>query len=356
MKATVLQRIKMKGTSMEAYEVEIAETGEHKKLKRANLAGGRVNNGAILSLNLLKNSIGVKQARALVIILKEHSTLKSLCGNNGDETELDMSGKMKDAEDAIMLAAEIIDNGAISSINLLRNSIPVEQAQELVKIMQAKEKLTTLCGLSKEETELGFSRQRLGAGDAVLIANDISDMGALLVLSLQNNELCAAGGKALAEGLKDNQVITELNIASNRLGYKTPYNSDGADMSGVIALADVIPDMGALTSLNMSKNHIKGAEAGKALGDALAGNTVLKELDISGGGKYSPNMDIGFVKAFTPGLSDNGGMTSLNLASNKLGVKGAIIIGEAIKVIDLRIYVDNEVCHCSRFGTILMSI
>ena len=90
-------------------------------------------------------------------------------------------------------------------------------------------------------------------------------------------------------------------------------------------------DMGAMTILNMSKNHLQGAGAGKALGDALAGNTVLKELDLSGE-KYSPNMDIEFVKAFTPGLSDNGAMTSLNLASNELRAKGAKIVAEAIKV------------------------
>jgi hypothetical protein len=86
---------------------------------------------------------------------------------------------------------------------------------------------------------------------------------------------------------------------------------------GIIAIANAIPDMGALTSLNMSKNRIKGAEAGKALGDALAGNTLLKELDLSGEEHY-PNMDIGFVRVFTPGLSDNRAMSSLNLAKNCL--------------------------------------
>jgi hypothetical protein len=60
--------------------------------------------GAILSVNLLKNDIGVEQVQALVSILKEHPTLKSLCGNNGDETELDMSGKMKGATDIIRLS------------------------------------------------------------------------------------------------------------------------------------------------------------------------------------------------------------------------------------------------------------
>jgi hypothetical protein len=54
-------------------------------------------------------------------MLKEHPTLKSLCGNRGDETELDMSGKMGGAGDAVMLAAEVIDNGALSSLNLAEN-------------------------------------------------------------------------------------------------------------------------------------------------------------------------------------------------------------------------------------------
>jgi hypothetical protein len=40
--------------------------------------------GAMLSVNLLQNRIGVDQAKALASILKEHPTLKSLCGNSGE--------------------------------------------------------------------------------------------------------------------------------------------------------------------------------------------------------------------------------------------------------------------------------
>jgi hypothetical protein len=79
--------------------------------------------GAISSVNLLKNRIGSDQAEALVSILKEHPTLKSLCGNMGNETELDMSGKMDGAGDTVMLVAEIIDNGALTSLNLASNNI-----------------------------------------------------------------------------------------------------------------------------------------------------------------------------------------------------------------------------------------
>ena len=75
-------------------------------------------------------------------------------------------------------------------------------------------------------------------------------MGALSVLSLNSNSLGVDGGKALAEGLRGNNVLIELNIAGNNL---TNY---GRDMSGVIALADVIKDMGALTKLDARSNYI----------------------------------------------------------------------------------------------------
>jgi hypothetical protein len=88
--------------------------------------------------------------------------------------------------------------GAISSVDLLKNDIPVEEAQELVKLMQSKEKLVTLCGLSREKTELDFSGQDLGAGDAVLIANHIIDMGAMTSLKLASNRLGVEGAKIIA--------------------------------------------------------------------------------------------------------------------------------------------------------------
>jgi hypothetical protein len=91
--------------------------------------------GAILSVNLLQNDIGTNQAETLASMLKEHLTLKSLCGNKGDETNLDMSGKMEGAEDAIMLAAEIVDNGMMTSLNLASNSLGIEGAKIIAAIL-----------------------------------------------------------------------------------------------------------------------------------------------------------------------------------------------------------------------------
>jgi hypothetical protein len=80
-------------------------------------------------VNLLKNYIDAAQAENLVSILKEHPTLKSLCGNKGDEAKLDMSGKMSGARDAIMLAVEIVNNGAMTSLNLASNKLRVKGAK-----------------------------------------------------------------------------------------------------------------------------------------------------------------------------------------------------------------------------------
>jgi hypothetical protein len=91
---------------------------------------------------------------------------------------------------AIAVADAISDMRALSSANLLQNSISVEQAQELVEIMRTKENLTTLCGLSGEETELNFSNRYLGGGDVVLIANNIKDNEAMTSLNLASNCLC----------------------------------------------------------------------------------------------------------------------------------------------------------------------
>jgi hypothetical protein len=89
--------------------------------------------GAISSVNLLKNRIGIDQAQTLASILKEHPTLKSLCGNTGNETELDMSGKDIGTTTAIMLAAEIIGNGAMTSLNLASNMIRSEGAKHVAE-------------------------------------------------------------------------------------------------------------------------------------------------------------------------------------------------------------------------------
>jgi hypothetical protein len=224
----------------------------------AGISQGLSDNGALSSANLLGNRIGIDQAKALATILKEHSALKSLCGNRGDETELDMRGKKIDAEGAIMLAPEIIDNGALLSANLLKNNIPVEQAQELVRIMQSHKTLTTLCGLSGKETELNMSGKMRGAGGAIMLAPEIIDNGVLLVLSLKNNSLgTKEAGKVLGEILKANSVLKELDLSSNHVHP----GMGGHSLGFAQELANGIKDNRALSSANLLANNISIEQA-----------------------------------------------------------------------------------------------
>jgi hypothetical protein len=174
----------------------------------------------------------------------------------------------------------------------------------------------------------------------IALADAIPDMRALSVLSLKSNKLSAAGGKALAEGLKGNQVITELNIADNNLA------NSGYDMSGVIALADAIPDMGALSSVNLLQNLI-GIDQAKALASILKEHPTLKslcgnsgdetELDMSGKG-----MDAGAAIMLVPEIVDNEALSKLNLAKNSLGAVGAKAVAEALKAHEFLAQIDLQ--------------
>ena len=101
---------------------------------------------------------------------------------------------------------DIHASGALASVNLLKNDIGVEQAQALVKVKEAKPSLKTLCGLTMEETELNFSGQKLKAGDAVLLASDIHDNGALASLDVSRNDI---GG---AQKAKIKQICASKSI------------------------------------------------------------------------------------------------------------------------------------------------
>jgi hypothetical protein len=65
--------------------------------------------------------------------------------------------------------------------------------------------------------------------------------------------------------------------------------------------------------LKLSRNRIKGADAGKALAQALAANTILRELDLS-----SNWSGAAFAQAFAAVLKTNRTLTKLNLASNSI--------------------------------------
>jgi hypothetical protein len=143
-------------------------------------------------------------------------------------------------------------------------------------------------------------------------------------LNLSGNGITGAqAGKALGDAIAGNTVLKELDISGDEY-YK-------CDVEFVKAFAVGLHDNGALTKLVLEDNKLATSEAGEALGEALKGNTVLKELDISSNNwnarSCEPQPDgPGFANAISKGLAGNGAMTSLSLASNGLGIEGAKIV------------------------------
>jgi Ran GTPase-activating protein (RanGAP) involved in mRNA processing and transport len=147
-------------------------------------------------------------------------------------------------------------------------------------------------------------------------------MGALMKLGLRQNGLCsAAGGQAMEDMLKNNSVLKDLDLSDN-------YNSSSEGDAGAIALAkgvaEGLRDNGGISVLSLKNNMLATKEAGKALAQALASNSTLKELDVSD--NWEGGDGPGFAQELAVGIKDNGAMTSLNLSYNGLGVEGAKII------------------------------
>jgi hypothetical protein len=148
-----------------------------------------------------------------------------------------------------------------------------------------------------------------------------------------------SGVAALADVIPGMGALTSLNLADNNLGalvlpkgweeydgfFYGPDDEDqdnpppGSSPTGIIAIANAISDMRALSSLNVSENQILSKESGKALADALAGNTILTELDLSHNqDEYESLNGAGFAQELAVGIKDNGVLTSLNISNNFL--------------------------------------
>jgi Leucine-rich repeat (LRR) protein len=285
-----------------------------------------IDKGALRYANLLGNAIGAKQAQNLATIRKDHATLQSLCGIQGDEAELDMSGKMRNlmgasgvlqgADGAIMLAPEVVANGAMTRLNISNNGLCTEEAGKAVAGMLASHSVLQVLDASK---------------NVVIYDDGCYDEGWHGVADTNDSPGFA---KELAAGIKNSGTLTSLNISSNDLGGHYEEDEEQgddiwiADTTAIQALATAIPEC-MLTSLNVSDNRMATPEAGKALADALGANSVLKELNVSsnswadeGGGNGDADGP-GFVQELAVGIRAHGALVSVNLLDNNIGTTQA---------------------------------
>jgi hypothetical protein len=170
--------------------------------------------------------------------------------------EADFSSKNLAPAGAIIISAWIShkDKGAMTKFDISKCRLHAEGGKALAAGLKGNRVITELNIADNYLTSFGKDMSGI-----IALADAIPDMRALAKFDISNNSLCAAGAKALAEGLEGNQVMNELNLAGNNIGKESEEFRAKADMSGIIALAGIISGMGALAKLDMSTNYI-GAE------------------------------------------------------------------------------------------------
>jgi hypothetical protein len=174
-------------------------------------------------------------------------------------------------------------------------------------------------------TQADFSDKGLGITGAIIVGAWIThkDNGALSVLSLKDNRLpTKEGGEALAQALASNSTPKELDVSSNI--WKDGYGNLQGDGPGFAQeLAVGVKDNGALSVLSLKDNRLATKEGGKALAQALANNSALKELDVSSNVWKELGRDKGdgpgFAQELAVGIKDNGALSLLNLTDNDIG-------------------------------------
>jgi len=167
-----------------------------------------------------------------------------------------------------------------------------------------------------EGDELNLSRE-LGGDRPTVLAVVCVLMGSLRVLDLSNNELCPAGGAALAEGLKGSSTLTKLDLSSNGLGPKECFTIAGA-----------LRVNRSLTTLVLQGNKL-GPKSGVALAEALKINGSLTSLDLTANDLGDEGCKVVFEALLVNGL-----LTSLDLGENKIGPDGGVAAAKALKIID----------------------
>jgi hypothetical protein len=149
-------------------------------------------------------------------------------------------------------------------------------------------------------------------------------MGALSSLNLASNAILSKeSGRALADALKTNSVLTELDVSDNQ---DKSGSLDGAGFAKELAVG--IKDNGALSKFTFSGDQSGWSDNSKNSKPVTVGLGMTK-ADFSG---KVLGVSGAIILAAWITHKDNGALLSLNLSSNNLKAGGAEAIMKSIKV------------------------
>jgi hypothetical protein len=190
---TVLKELDVSSNNWEEYGRTMGDGPGFAK----ELAVGIPGKGALLSRNLARNNLG-----ELVLPMgwerksKDNDGMAPWFYQHTDGTKQDnRPGK---PEGAIAIANALPGMGALSIANVLGNRIGKEMLSQVQEIMRSKPKLIYLCGIADDATEADLSGLGMDGDDAIVLASELPDKGAMTSLNLASNKLGVEGAKIIA--------------------------------------------------------------------------------------------------------------------------------------------------------------
>ena len=166
---------------------------------------------------------------------------------------------------------------------------------------------------------------------------------ALNALNLDTNDVGDEGAAALADALKVNAMLLELDLGSNR-ERNTGATSHLIGERGAAALADALASNSTLTRLDVGGN-VLGNKGATSLSDALGSNTALLSLAL-----YSNRIDERGANAISTALTLSKALRELDINSNQIGDTGALAIAEALATNDALLKLNVSGCAIGDVG------
>ena len=149
-----------------------------------------------------------------------------------------------------------------------------------------------------------------------MYAISISSIRALTSLNLASNLIGAEGAKHVAEAIKVN--VSALLFDWHHFELELTCGSTAV----VDGYCYYITTKGAMAKFDISKNNLS-MEGGKSLAEALAGNSIMTELNLTSNRLTEKADESGYdmsgVIAIGNTIPTMGALTSLNISANSLG-------------------------------------
>ena len=170
-------------------------------------------------------------------------------------------------------------NSLKTIIHSLKQNIPITKLllwgnkihfAEIVALAEALKINKTLKIIELDTIEFGYDNRLYAYNGSKAIANALRENTTLTEINLDENYIGDLGVKAIAEVLiKDNKTLKKLKLASNEFGVE-----------GAKAIAEALKENRSLITLDIQRNNKLGNEGIKVLADALKINKTLKEINL----------------------------------------------------------------------------